>query len=116
MGAAPPRDRRGGSPLGRQRRARTKGARPPPTAALSACRDSSAPGTTRQVPRPLIHALDGGLAPWFHVRMLGNGERVLVVGLRAGDAEVAGKVAEDLGDGPEGNQHRVGSGGPRGEG
>src|SRR5262249_26823506 len=72
--------------------------------------------TTRQVPRPLIHALDGGLAPWFHVRMFGNGERVRVVGLRAGNAEVAGEVAEDLGNGPEGNQHRVGSGGPGGEG
>jgi hypothetical protein len=35
--------------------------------------------------------------------MLGNGERVLVVVLRAGDAEVAGEVAEDLGHGPEGN-------------
>src|SRR5258708_33560444 len=47
--------------------------------------------------------------------MLGNGERVLVMGLRTVDAEVAGEVAEDMGYGPEGNQHRVGSGGPGGE-
>src|SRR5258708_37100447 len=66
--------------------------------------------------RPLIQAPDRGLAPRLHVRMLGDGERVLVVGLRAGDAEVAGEVAEDLGHGPEGNQHRVGSGGAGCEG
>jgi len=48
--------------------------------------------------------------------LFGDGEGVLVVGLGAGEAEVAGEVAEDLGYRPDREYREVGSGRPAGVG
>src|SRR5215472_7999135 len=86
-------------------------------ASISRVRPCSPSAITAPSSRPTARqAPCGGLAPRLRMRLLGYRERVLVVGLRAGDAEVAREVAEDLGHGPQGNQHRVGSGGTGGEG
>ncbi len=64
-----------------------------------------ASGRASPMPRQVLAAANPG-ACWrpratAPRALLGDGERVLVVGLRAGDAEVAGEVAEDLRHGPE---------------
>src|SRR5580692_5646940 len=64
----------------------------------------------------LSQASHGGFAPRFYARLFGYGERVPVVGFRAGEAEVAGEISEDLGGGPEGHDHVVGSDWPGGVG